>query len=315
MDHAHDVAAGQQPAPLVISRTLFAPRNIVFQAWSSADHIKNWFAPKGFTVPVADVDFRPGGVCNILMRSPHGQDSWSRGEYLEIAPPERLVMSGHILAGGDRKVSVRTIVTFEADHDRTHLTVQQIHTVHDPAFMSSVAGAAEGWRNTLDKLDEETQRMQQATARSVVHGSFSIHRQFRAKPPAVFAAFSDMGAKARWFTGPETFSTIRRELDFRVGGSECLAGRWEGGTVTRFDATYFDIIPNERLVYTYEMRLNDRKISVSLATIELREEDGGTHLTVTEQGAFLDGYDDAGSREQGTAGLLDRLAQSLGETG
>jgi len=81
--------------------------------------------------------------------------------------------------------------------------------------------------------------------------------------------------------------------------------------VTTFDATYHDVIPNERLVYSYEMHVDDKKISVSLATLQLRAEAGKTNLIVTEQGAFLDGYDDAGSREQGTGHLLDALGASL----
>ena len=59
-------------------------------------------------------------------------------------------------------------------------------------------------------------------------------------------------------------------MDVRVGGRERLKGRWEGGVVTTFDATYHDVIPNERLVYSYEMHLDEKKISVSLATMQLR---------------------------------------------
>jgi uncharacterized protein YndB with AHSA1/START domain len=70
-------------------------------------------------------------------------------------------------------------------------------------------------------------------------------------------------------------------------------------------------VVNQRLVYVYEMRQDDRKISVSLATIELAPAGKGTRLKITEQGAFLDGYDDAGSREHGTGLLLDRLGASL----
>ena len=69
--------------------------------------------------------------------------------------------------------------------------------------------------------------------------------------------------------------------------------------------------PIERLVYAYEMTLDDRKISVSLATLELKPAGTGTRLIVTEQGAFLDGYDDAGARQHGTGMLLDRLGVSL----
>jgi uncharacterized protein YndB with AHSA1/START domain len=81
--------------------------------------------------------------------------------------------------------------------------------------------------------------------------------------------------------------------------------------ISTFDATYYDVIPNERLVYAYVMHLDDRKISVSLATMQLKAEGGKTTLKVSEQGAFLDGYDDAGSREHGTGHLLDALGASL----
>jgi uncharacterized protein YndB with AHSA1/START domain len=81
--------------------------------------------------------------------------------------------------------------------------------------------------------------------------------------------------------------------------------------VSTFEAIYHDVIPNERLVYSYEMHLDDKKISVSLATLQLETAAGKTTLMVTEQGAFLDDYDDAGSREHGTGHLLDALGASL----
>ncbi len=71
--------------------------------------------------------------------------------------------------------------------------------------------------------------------------------------------------------------------------------------------------PTSGSIYSYVMYVDDRKISVSLATIELKAADGQTKLLITEQGAFLDGYDDAGSREQGTGHLLDALGESLRE--
>jgi uncharacterized protein YndB with AHSA1/START domain len=104
---------------------------------------------------------------------------------------------------------------------------------------------------------------------------------------------------------------IERHMDVRAGGSECLKGRWEGGVVSTFDAVYHDVMPGERLVYSYTMHLDDKKISVSLAPLQLQGRDGKTTLTVTEQGAFLDGYDGSGSRERGTSHLLDALVASL----
>ena len=81
--------------------------------------------------------------------------------------------------------------------------------------------------------------------------------------------------------------------------------------VSTFDATYYDAIPNERLVYAYETHLDDTKISVSLATVQLKAEGARTTLMITEQGAFFDGYDDADSREHGTVPLLYALGASL----
>ena len=148
-------------------------------------------------------------------------------------------------------------------------------------------------------------------ARSTVHGSFTIERVYDAAPATVFRALSNKEAKARWFVGGDAQTILVREMDVRPGGRETLKGRWASGMVTLFEAIYFDVVPNERLVYAYEMMLDDRKISVSLATVELRPEGDRTRLVVTEQGTFLDGYDDAGSREHGTGKLLDQLGESL----
>jgi len=150
--------------------------------------------------------------------------------------------------------------------------------------------------------------------RSVAHGVFTIERTYPSVTPRrVFDAFATEAGKDAWFSGPnENWDIVEREFDFRVGGRERLKGRWEGGLTSTFDAVYHDIVPNERVVYSYEMHLDDRKISVSLATLQLKRAGARrTTLSVTEQGAFLDGYDDAGSRERGTGMLLDRLGESL----
>ena len=78
-----------------------------------------------------------------------------------------------------------------------------------------------------------------------------------------------------------------------------------------FDARYYDIVPNERIVYAYEMYLDDKRISVSVATFELKADGGRTRLTLTEQGVYLDGFDNGAQREEGTRELLDALGESL----
>src|SRR5260370_19557367 len=150
-----------------------------------------------------------------------------------------------------------------------------------------------------------------SSQRSVVHATFCIERTYRAAPAQVFKALTDRAAKAKWFTGGNGYTLLAREMDVRPGGCEHVMGRWETGVVSTFDAVYHDVVADERIVYAYEMHLDDRKISVSLATLELKPDGTDTHLVMTEQGAFLDGYDDAGSREHGSNFLLDALGNSL----
>ena len=70
-------------------------------------------------------------------------------------------------------------------------------------------------------------------------------------------------------------------------------------------------MPDQRIVYTYDMHLDETRISVSLATVELEPAGAGTRLIFTEQGAFLDGHDTPAEREQGTGALLDALDAAL----
>jgi uncharacterized protein YndB with AHSA1/START domain len=154
--------------------------------------------------------------------------------------------------------------------------------------------------------------MTNETDRGARHSTFRIERNLAAPRARVYAAFSDEEAKSRWFAGtPGEWTLLERSFDFRVGGEERLRGRWKSGMVSDFHARYWEILPEQRIVYAYEMHLLEKRISVSLATVEFFAEGKGTKLVVTEQGAFLNGYDDAGSREQGTNFLMDALGKSL----
>ena len=147
--------------------------------------------------------------------------------------------------------------------------------------------------------------------RSVTHATFVIERSYDASPATVFGAWSDAKAKARWFGGPDDWGPAEHTLDFRIGGLEVSRGGPKGGQVHTYEARYYDIVPNERIILAYDMHLDDRRISVSLATVEFKPEGKGTRLTFTELGAFLDGYDNPAEREHGTGELLDALGRAL----
>jgi uncharacterized protein YndB with AHSA1/START domain len=143
--------------------------------------------------------------------------------------------------------------------------------------------------------------------RSVEHATFVVERSYEASPERAFAAWADRDAKARWFVDSDAYL----ELDFRVGGRESSRGTAPDGNAYAYEAIYQDIVPAQRIVYTYEMLLDGIRISVSLATVVFEPERDGTRLVFTEQGAFLDGYEMPAGREQGMGSLLDRLGQWL----
>jgi uncharacterized protein YndB with AHSA1/START domain len=154
-------------------------------------------------------------------------------------------------------------------------------------------------------------RIAAATEHSVVHSTFVIERTLDALPERVFRAMSDPEIKRRWFGGPPEWETTERTMDFRVGGRETDIGGPKGGPHSAFRATYLNIVPNERIIFAYDMDIDGVPISVSVTTIELKREGSQTHLTFTEQGAYLDAFDKPEMREHGTREILEQLVKEI----
>jgi len=147
------------------------------------------------------------------------------------------------------------------------------------------------------------------TERSIAHGTFSVERRYKHSPAKVFAAWANPEQKRQWFGAPEQGNPAHA-FDFRVGGREHNASNM-GGDAYTFDVLYQDIIPDNRIVYTYDMTMNGKRISVSLATIEITPDGSGSRMVVREDGAYLDGLDTYQQREAGTNYLVDQLGAFL----
>jgi uncharacterized protein YndB with AHSA1/START domain len=146
---------------------------------------------------------------------------------------------------------------------------------------------------------------------TVAHDTFVIERSYDVPVTEVFRAWSDPELKARWFAGSADALGAGYELDFRVGGHEINRGGPPGGPVFTYDSEYRDIVPEHRIVYTYEMFADENRLSVSVATVQFHDDRAMTQLVLTEQGVFLDGHDTVAQREEGTRGLLESLARFL----
>ena len=137
-----------------ITRIFDAPRTRVFEAWTSAEHLTQWFCPADFTVLACDVDLRPGGVFTVRMRSPDGLVFEWRNTYREIVVPERLVYASTISDGeGAKLFDVLTSVAFADAGEGTELSVQSaIERLHDPEAAAFAAAMEPGWHDGLDNL-------------------------------------------------------------------------------------------------------------------------------------------------------------------
>ena len=153
--------------------------------------------------------------------------------------------------------------------------------------------------------------MNNVTERSQIHATFVIERIYPVPVEAVWHALSDNDVRDQWFGAGDAFDVQEKSHEFRVGGHGTEQGRWHGGPRSRFTSTYTDIVDLQRIVFTYDMWVEERHMSTSLTTIVLEPDGDHTRLTYTEQGVHFDGLDSPEGREEGTKGLLDQLGAYL----
>lgn len=149
-----------------------------------------------------------------------------------------------------------------------------------------------------------------ANPRMTTHEQFTIERTYDFPVATVFAAWADVKAKQEWWGGPDGWKD-EHKLDFRIGGREWQRTTSPDGEQFTFNGEYHDIVPDERIVYTYTMDHKERRISASLTTIELRPSGEKTTLVLTEADVFFDAKMEGDDRTRGTTALLNSLERHL----
>jgi uncharacterized protein YndB with AHSA1/START domain len=141
---------------LEMSRTFDAPRELVFRAWTDADALKRWWGPQGWTTTHCTVDLRPGGAWHYCFRSKEGQESWGKGTYREIVPPERLVYADVFSDADGNELSEPMLMTLTFEDAGGKTLLRGRTTFASPEHREQILsyGVEQGMNSTLDCLDE-----------------------------------------------------------------------------------------------------------------------------------------------------------------
>ena len=178
---------------MTMTRTIKAPREILFKAWIDPEQLKKWWGPKGFTNPVCNADATPGGEILIHMQAPDKTIYPMAGEFHEIVEPERLVLTTAALdKNGNRLFEVLNTVTFSDENAKTklslHAAVSNITTEGKPY----IEGMNDGWIESMDRLAEFVENSEENTP--VV-----LERIFNSPVEKVWHAITDINQMRLWY--------------------------------------------------------------------------------------------------------------------
>lgn len=301
---------------LAVHRTMPAPREKLWAAFTNARLIDQWWGPDGFRNMTKEMDVREGGIWRHVMHGPDGAQYPNRTVYRQLLKPSKLVLRNEPEGGASRVKPFDQIVTFDVLGAKTDVKMHLVFDSPEELKKQRRMGAAKGGKQTLLRL-ERFLRQPQLNHDTMVTVMLDkpqvvVERTFDAEPGAIFAALTDPEAIVRWW-GPREMITSVSRIDVREGGKWRFVHRDPLGALYGFHGEYQEIDPPFRIVYTFNYEGmppgHESFISVNLDTLE----DGRTKMTQTADFASHEDRDamvrigmEAGAREG-----MDRLAELL----
>ena len=141
---------------LVLEREIDVPVELVWKAWTTPEHLRHWFAPKPWSVSSCDLDLRPGGAFNFVMRSPDGQEYPNTGCYLEVTPLERLIFTDTLQSGyrPSAEPFFTAVLQLARNGTGTRYKAIAIHGDSDGRKKHEQMGFHDGWGTVLTQMVE-----------------------------------------------------------------------------------------------------------------------------------------------------------------
>jgi len=226
---------------IITTRLIAAPRELVWKALTTPEHLQHFWGPDGFTNTYRQFDLRVGGQALFTMHGPDGTDYPNRFKFLAVEPPHLLRFDHD--NGGEGPVDHRFVGELELfdEAGKTRIELRVIEKSMEARDM--VAGfAVEGGQQNLDRLATYVAPM------AAEKNLFTIERSFAVSQQRLFKACTNVEDMMQWFAAPG-MKVIRASQDFRVGGVYHYGTASPQGQEMWGKVTYKEITPNSRLVY------------------------------------------------------------------
>ncbi|HYE63848.1 MAG TPA: SRPBCC family protein [Phycisphaerales bacterium] len=321
---------------IVLTKLIEAPRELVFDLWTSPEEIGAWWGPQGFTTTTSSMNVRAGGSWRFTMHGPDGRDYDNLITYLEVTRPERLTYKHGGTPGGE-PIDFQTTATFEpagAADQNTLVTLRM--TFSSAAVKEAVIakyGALEGGKQTLGRLAEAAAMRRRGAGVEGEGRPFVITRVIQAPVELVYQLWTEREHLEQWF-GPKGTRLTVSEMELRPGGRMVYRMGMADGSAHFGRWVFREITPPERLLFLVSFA-DERGEPVRaffdetwplewLSEVTFKPHagiGGGTVVTVTwtptnataaERRAFEDGH---ASMSGGWGGTFEQLAGYVGRLG
>jgi uncharacterized protein YndB with AHSA1/START domain len=296
---------------IVIRQTIDAPKDLVWKAWTEPEFVLAWWGPKYFTAPVIQIDLREGGEYWYCMRSPDGQESWSKGKFVEISEPDRIIMTDSFADAEGNTVpatyygmsaefplEVQVLITFEEEDGKTMLSLHYpgIEGISD----TDLRNMEDGWHTSLNKLETVVKNQVRINQKD---RTIRMERVFDAPRERVFESMTDPDLVPRWW-GPSRLTTTIDQGDVSPGGAWRFVQYDAEGNEYGFHGQYRDVVPPDYVERTFEFEGMPGHVLIETATFE----DVGGKTKVTMTNAY-DTLEDLNGMFQ--TGMLDGSTESM----
>ena len=300
------------------SRLFEAPRDLVFDAFSSPCHLAHWWGPAGFTLTTHEMTFALEGVWRFIMHGPDGRNYNNKIIFHEIVRPERISYA-HPGDEGSEPVCIKVTILCVEEKGKTRLGWRmRFATIAERDRVEREYGAVKGLDETLARLDAHVAAMEKQ--------AFVISRSFDAPREFVWQALTEPERMAKWW-GPKGFPVAAAKMDFRPGGRYHYGMKTPDGATMWGRFIYREIEEPARIVLINSF--SDENGGVTrhpgnpswplemLSTFALESERDRTRLTIRwlpvyasdeERMTFVGSFE---SMRQGWGGTLDQLADYL----